>query len=122
MLNTFFIATIIVAGTNIANKALNMFSITSIAPKPLFPNPLAIIKTAPDRRKGVVSLLATLTSPTSSPIIIKAINHAELWKGPKIPRIIARITPNKNAQPLTMFTSFPFTISTSFYLIIYCKI
>ncbi len=116
MTNTFFIATITVAGTNIASRALKIFSTTATDSKPFLPSPLAKIKTAPDKRNGIVSLPTTLTNPTKSPIAINAIIHAEPGNL-KTPKTIARITPKKNAQPLITFKSFTLAISPPFSLL-----
>lgn len=67
MLNTFFTATIIVAGVKIRSNALKILSNTPITLTALPPKELAMIRTAPDIKNGVVSLSLMLNKPTIKP-------------------------------------------------------
>lgn len=127
MLNTFFIATIIVAGTNIANRASNISLIIGTELNAFCPKELAIINTAPENRKAFVSVAVMLSNPTIIPIKIRIISHVSDCTNPT-PTTTASINPIKNAQlPRTLpiassffaiFTSFHYIFSNS-YLLIY---
>ena len=93
--NTFFIATIIVAGTKIAINVARIFPKTAPILMPIAapsdavktppPNALAMIKTAPDSKKGVVSFPVILRKPTIKPIITSNKIQAEVKEAPVIP-------------------------------------
>ncbi len=66
-------------------------------PKISPPNALAIISTAPDIKKELVSFSVTFRTPTIRPIKTKT--HTKSVPTPNIPKITANKTPAKNAQP-----------------------
>jgi len=111
-LKTFFIATIIVAGTKIDNKEARIAPDTGIEPSIAEPKKLAIMRTTPDIIKEETSELDILKRPTSIPkhtrvtesiLLVKLITPVPT----RTPNTKASKTPIKKAQlPIRLVNNF----------------